>query len=193
MSAPQFPWLKWFPRDFASATRTWPLVARAVYRELLDAQWDIGGCEPGILPDEPDQLRQLARATEAEWAGAWRFVARKFPRVKGGRQNPRLEEHRQAAVLEFEKKSNAGKLGNLKRWGNRSASAERSHRESHRDHTANHDANRDATILRSFCESPPAPAPDRTEEVRSLRRREFQGEEPLQPPPQSAKNSEGGG
>jgi uncharacterized protein YdaU (DUF1376 family) len=122
MSAPGFPWLKWFPRDFASSTRGWPLAARAVYRELLDAQWDLGGGQPGILPDDPDQLRELARASEAEWKTAWRLVASKFPKVEGGRQNERLENHRQAAVREFQGKSKGAATTNAKRWARSSLS-----------------------------------------------------------------------
>jgi uncharacterized protein YdaU (DUF1376 family) len=124
VSGPGFPWLKWYPRDFASSTRGWPLVARAVYRELLDAQWDLGGAQPGVLPDDPEQLRELARASEAEWKTAWRFVSRKFPRLEeGGRQNARLEEHRQAAVREFEGKSRGAAKTNAKRWAATSLSA----------------------------------------------------------------------
>ena len=125
---PQFPWLKWFPRDFASSTRGWPLVARAVYRELLDAQWDIGGSGAGVLPDDDLQLRELARASVAEWKVAWRFVSRKFPRVAaGGRQNARLEEHRKAAISEFQARRKGARKTNAKRWGgDRSAIGQRS-------------------------------------------------------------------
>jgi hypothetical protein len=33
--APQMPRMPWYPRDFGSATRGWPLVARGAYREPL--------------------------------------------------------------------------------------------------------------------------------------------------------------
>jgi uncharacterized protein YdaU (DUF1376 family) len=122
MTASGFPWLKWFPRDFASSTRGWPLVARGVYRELLDCQWDLGGSQPGILPDDPEQLRELARARASEWKVAWRFVARKFPRVAGGRQNARLEEHRKASIRELTGRQKGAQRTNAKRWGDRSAS-----------------------------------------------------------------------
>lgn len=64
MSLPPFHRMPWYPRDFASATRTWPLVARGAFRELLDAQWDMGGSQAGLLPADPEELRELARATQ---------------------------------------------------------------------------------------------------------------------------------
>jgi uncharacterized protein YdaU (DUF1376 family) len=117
LTAPAFPRMPWYPRDFACATRTWPLVARGVYRELLDAQWDLGGSLPGVLPDDPDELREIARVNEAEWKVAWRYVAPKFPRIEGGRQNARLEEHRQLAMREYLGRRKGAERTNAKRWG----------------------------------------------------------------------------
>ena len=48
------PWMPWFPRDFRSSTIGWPLIAKAIYRELLDAQWDMER-----LPIDPDKLRRI--------------------------------------------------------------------------------------------------------------------------------------
>jgi uncharacterized protein YdaU (DUF1376 family) len=120
MSAPQFARMPWYPRDFASSTRGWPLVARAVYRELLDAQWDAGGASSaGTLPEDDEALRLLAGATPAEWKAAWpRYVEMKFPRVDSGRRNARLESHRQAAVAEFLARQKGAEITNRKRWGN---------------------------------------------------------------------------
>jgi uncharacterized protein YdaU (DUF1376 family) len=129
MSDPQFARLPWYPRDFASSTRGWSLTARGIYRELLDAQWDKGGSSPGFLPDHPEQLRMIAGASRNEWKVGWPVVAPKFPKVDGGRQNARMEEHRRQALEAFAKKSRAGKLGNSKRWGDRSEIAVRSHRD----------------------------------------------------------------
>lgn len=86
--------MPWYPRDFASATRGWPLTARGLYRELLDAQWDMQR-----LPEEPSRLRSIAGATPAEWKAAWTWVEPKFPIVSDGyRQNMRLEAHRVKAA-----------------------------------------------------------------------------------------------
>jgi uncharacterized protein YdaU (DUF1376 family) len=115
---PPFARMVWFPRDFRSATLGWSLVARAVYRELLDAQWDLGGSGVGTLPDDEKQLRELARVTPAEWRKAWPFVEPKFPRVPGGgRRNERLEQHRQEALRVFEGRRRGAAKTNEKRWG----------------------------------------------------------------------------
>jgi uncharacterized protein YdaU (DUF1376 family) len=121
---PAFHRMPWYPRDFASSTRTFPLVARGAYRELLDAQWDIGGMNSGFLPADPEELRELVRATPDEWKIAWRFLERQFPRVEGqmGRQNGKLEQHRQAAVREYLKRKAGADATNAARWGNRSPS-----------------------------------------------------------------------
>lgn len=111
---PQFARLPWYPRDFASATRTWPLIARAVYRELLDVQWDDGGAEAGTLPDGEQELRELVRASAADWRVAWPYVAPKFPKVPGGRRNARLEEHRAAAVRDYQARVRGAQTTNRK-------------------------------------------------------------------------------
>ncbi len=110
----QFAWLKWFPRDFASSTRGWPLAARGAYRELLDAQWDLG-----TLPADPERLRELASARPTEWRTAWPYIERKFPIVDGQRRNPRLETHREAALKEYEARRQAAERTNQRRWGGR--------------------------------------------------------------------------
>ena len=111
--APQMAKMPWYPRDFASATRGWPLGARGAYRELLDAQWDMSS-----LPGELGELRAIAAATPAEWRIAWPFLAPKFPTGEDGRRrNPRLELHRRKALEQFNKQSAAGRAGNRGRWG----------------------------------------------------------------------------
>lgn len=118
MSNPRLQWLKWYPRDFASSTRLWPLIARGAFRELIDAQWDIGGANTGTLPDDEEQLRLLVRATAPEWRVAWPYVEPKFPRVDGGRRNARLEQHRQLALREYAAFRKGARMTNAKRWGN---------------------------------------------------------------------------
>jgi uncharacterized protein YdaU (DUF1376 family) len=114
MSGPGFPWLKWYPRDFASATRGWPLVARGLYHALLDAQWDIGGCTVGTLPDDEKQLQLIAAATPAEWRQAWPYVEPKFPQVPGGRRNARMEKHRAEGMREYEGRRKGAHITNQK-------------------------------------------------------------------------------
>jgi len=101
--SPQMAKMPWYPRDFASATRGWPLVARGAYRELLDAQWDMVA-----LPEDPRELRMIVAATPKEWSTCWRLLESKFPVFSDGRRrNPRLETHRIKAV-ELIKKQQAG-------------------------------------------------------------------------------------
>lgn len=112
MSKPQMPRMPWYPRDFSSSTRYWPLLARAVYRELLDASWDIGG-----LPADPEILRRIVGATADEWDAAWDLIATKFEMGSDGKlRNPRLEEHRQKAFDLWERRSANAQKTNAKRW-----------------------------------------------------------------------------
>ena len=115
-SPPPFARMPYYPRDFRSSTLGWPLVARGVYRELLDAQWDSGGAGVGTLPDDEEALRTIVGASPAEWKTAWRYIAPKFPQVDGGRRNHRLEMHRQTAIEEFVKRRKGALTTNAKRW-----------------------------------------------------------------------------
>lgn len=99
--------MPWFPRDFLSSTRGWTLLQKACYRELLDAQWDLG-----TLPADPDELRQLCGATPKQWFEAWEKVSTKFAAVDGGGvRNERLEMHRQKYVDIRQARIMAGKKG----------------------------------------------------------------------------------
>lgn len=145
--------MAWYPRDFVCSTRTWPLEARGVYRELLDAQWDMGGSGVGTLPDDEEQLRELARATPEQWRVAWRLVEPKFPRVEGGRRNPRLEQHREAALAVYLGRRKGAEKTNSKRWPSPKAPQ-------NGDRSASRSANRSAIAQRQLSESPqPQPQP----------------------------------
>jgi uncharacterized protein YdaU (DUF1376 family) len=98
------PMLPWYPRDFRSSTLGWPMVAKGIYRELLDCQWDMGS-----LPMDTERLRTIVGATAAEWSEAWPLIESKFTVVEGRRQNLRLEAHRAKSIA----KQRSGKLGGL--------------------------------------------------------------------------------
>jgi uncharacterized protein YdaU (DUF1376 family) len=118
---PQFAMMPWFPRDFASATVLWPLVARGAYRELLDLQWNLSSVsQAGILPDDPEALRSAIRASLTEWKIAWPLIEPKFPLVDGGRLNARLEQHRQEAVRKYLARQKGANMTNRKRFGAKS-------------------------------------------------------------------------
>lgn len=109
----QFPRMPWFPRDFRSSTLGWPLAARAVYRELLDAQWDVGS-----LPADEDALRMIAAAAPKEWAAAWSLVKPKFELGHDGRlRNPRLEEHRSKDLEAAKNRRDKASRAAAARWG----------------------------------------------------------------------------
>lgn len=110
---PQMARMPWFPRDHASSTRGWPLVARAIYRELLDASWDMGP-----LPSDPEILRGIAGAAPDEWAAGWTLVSRKWIRGDDGLlRNLRLEEHRAQALDLHARRSRGAAKTNAKRYG----------------------------------------------------------------------------
>lgn len=113
--------MPWYPRDFASSTRGWPLAARALYRELLDAQWDLGG-----LPADDKTLRKLAGISLKDWRVSWRFVVEKFSICSDGkRRNARLETHRSKELERIEKRRKAANdRWDAKRGGNANASAD---------------------------------------------------------------------
>lgn len=98
--------MPWFPPDFLSSTRGWSVTAKGVYRELLDAQWELGD-----LPEGSEELRVLIGATKAEWKAGWPKCEAKFPLIDGRRRNPRLEEHRSKSTRLSEKRRALGSLG----------------------------------------------------------------------------------
>lgn len=105
--------MPWFTGDFMRSTRGWPLTARAVYRELLDAQWDIGN-----LPIDPAELAAMIGASAEEWAKGWARCEIKFPIVNAShRQNAKLERVRTTAFEYHAERSAAGKKGAAARWG----------------------------------------------------------------------------
>lgn len=79
-------WYPWYIERFDRSTYGWSVTARGVYRELLDAQWKLGG-----LPIDPSELRVLVHATPEEWKIAWKRCEEKFPIVDGHRVNERLD------------------------------------------------------------------------------------------------------
>lgn len=85
--------LPWFPRDFQSSTRGWPWHAKAVYRDLLDAQWEMGG-----LPIDAKKIARTCHIPVKTWLSAWQYCEHKFPITDGFRKNERLEEHRVKAL-----------------------------------------------------------------------------------------------
>lgn len=109
----QLHWYRWCPGDWLRLTRGWPLVAKGVVRELLDAQWDQGG-----LPKEEATLRKLVDASPTEWRSVWPYVEQQFPLgADGRRRNSDLEERRTTARERYEKQQAASQTAHDARWG----------------------------------------------------------------------------
>jgi uncharacterized protein YdaU (DUF1376 family) len=98
--------MPWFPGDFMKSTRGWSVTAKGVYRELLDAQWDMGE-----LPADPEELRQAIGATLTEWEVGWKKCESKFPVRRNSRRNWTLEGHRLKAEQLVNKRSEIGRRG----------------------------------------------------------------------------------
>jgi len=94
-------WYKWYPRDFATSVtvRSMSFTARAIYRELLDIQWE-NGC---LTPVE--RLLNIMGTSVEQWSEFAPYLDELFP---NGR-NPKLDELRNQAIYESEIKSKAGK------------------------------------------------------------------------------------
>jgi len=106
------PMLPWYPASFMSSTRGWGLAARAIYRELLDSQWDMGS-----VSADPASLQKLIGATATEWK-SWPIVEPKFPiGADGRRRNPTLEKHRIKAFALAERHRRGANKTNAQRWG----------------------------------------------------------------------------
>ena len=78
------PRMPWYPSSFFDSTRTWPFVARAIYRELLDISWDAG-----CLPADPEELRKMLGVAVSDWQKAWPLVSPKFRADNDGPQRQR--------------------------------------------------------------------------------------------------------
>jgi uncharacterized protein YdaU (DUF1376 family) len=107
-------WYAWYPSNWLSETRGWPLVARGAARELLDAQWDVGS-----LPTDTEELRVLIGATPSDWRTARPYVKDFFPVEQGRRLNADLEAERAKAHALIATRKLASQAGNKARWGNR--------------------------------------------------------------------------
>ncbi len=94
---------KWYPRDFYSspAVRSMSFMARAIYRELLDLQW-----ESERLPDAKRTLSAL-NINDEQWQEFAPYLDELFPNG----QNPRLKELRETAVTQSRKNKESGSKG----------------------------------------------------------------------------------
>lgn len=100
-----------YVRDFLASTIGWTAEEIGHYFKLLAIQWDRG--DQGLPGDMP-ALERLSPGVTA----CWGLLAPKFPLgADGQRRNLRCEHHRAGAVERRRQKSEAGKRGNLAKYG----------------------------------------------------------------------------
>ena len=146
MNDTSLPMMPWVPRDFIAATRAMRPAERGAYRELLDFQWELG-----VLPSDPERLARLIGYTAAEFEDVWPGIKDKFVVNGVGIYNKRLEEHRNRAIEQRDRKRRGAISTNAKRYGQRDA-----------EHVAERDAER---VVSASPPSPsPSPSPSPTEE-----------------------------
>jgi uncharacterized protein YdaU (DUF1376 family) len=136
-------YIPFFGRDFYASTAMWTAEEVGHYMRLLIIQWDAGS-----LPADLDRLELVSPGVGKVWS----LLVEKFPLGEDGlRRNHRMEEHRIKAAELQAARSEAGKIGNEKRWSDRKAIANGS--QSDRKAIANGIANGIAKV------SPPSPSP----------------------------------
>jgi len=94
-------WYPWFPRDFTTSivVRSMSFTARAIYRELLDIQWE-HGCLTSV-----ERMLNIIGATSQQWTEFAPYMDELFPNGV----NPKLHELREDAKKRQLSKSLAGK------------------------------------------------------------------------------------
>jgi uncharacterized protein DUF1376 len=107
---PQAPaWYRWHWEAFIKATRGWNFIQRAIYRELLDVQW-----QEGAVPIEPERCRRMIGCDRQQWEEAWPAIEEKFPIGRGrskARRNPKMAAERERSIAAIRKMIAAGKMG----------------------------------------------------------------------------------
>jgi hypothetical protein len=91
------------------SVRGWSFAQRALYRELLDIQW-----QEGVIPKEPERCRQMTGCPRDLWIESWPVVEEKFPLIasaSGYRQNPKMAVERASALRAIAIQIEAGKRG----------------------------------------------------------------------------------
>jgi uncharacterized protein YdaU (DUF1376 family) len=145
-------YIPFFGRDFYASTAMWTAEEVGHYMRLLIIQWDAGS-----LPSDLARLELVSPGV----GKVWDLLVEKFPLGEDGlRRNHRMEEHRIKASELQAARSEAGKIGNEKRWADRKAIANGS--QSDRKAIANGIANGIAKT------SPPSPSPSPSPNTNSI-------------------------
>jgi uncharacterized protein YdaU (DUF1376 family) len=116
------PWFRFSADEWLLLTRRMPAEARGILIQLLAEQWHGGNG----LPVEDAALFDLAGCTRKQWTRFKDQVLAKFQPKDGRLWNELLLNLQLEAQAKSEERSQSGKLGNRKRWGD----------QSHSDHSA---------------------------------------------------------
>jgi uncharacterized protein YdaU (DUF1376 family) len=116
------PWFRFSADEWILSTRRMSAEARGILIQLLAEQWHGGNG----LPVEDTVLLDLAGCTRKQWARFKDQILAKFELRDGRLWNELLLNLQLEAQSKSEERSQSGKLGNRKRWGE----------QSHSDHSA---------------------------------------------------------
>lgn len=114
MSNRELPMMPWFPDQFAASTVGWSFMQRAIYRALLELQWQAGDC--ACISASRSRLSRALKIDGRTLANVWPIVGAKFAPVPGGLQNFRLEQHRLRALALRKNRLDKARLAASARW-----------------------------------------------------------------------------
>lgn len=138
------PWFKFFPADWllSASVRLMTAEQRGVYLQLLAEQWYSGNG----LPSDENLLVRLAGCTSEEWKRSKEPVLKHFVTEDGRLWNPKLRELQAEAIALGQERSEAGKQGNVKRWGHRKSDRSAIPNASQSDRESDTDSDTDTDI-----------------------------------------------
>lgn len=109
-----FDWFPLYPRRLLLSRKASKMSPSefGIYVKLLCHEWiDL------ILPDDQEELAEIAGAEIKEFKSAWSRVSKCFTRVDGGLVNEVLEEIRQEQIAKHKDAVRRGYLGSEARYG----------------------------------------------------------------------------
>lgn len=102
-----------YVKEWLVGTMSMTLEQQGAYKRLLDHQWDNGG----VVPNSCSELAQLVGVSpEVFLERLWPALKSKFPKVRGGRANRKLEAVYAEQQAFKQRQSESGKRGAAKRW-----------------------------------------------------------------------------
>jgi uncharacterized protein YdaU (DUF1376 family) len=107
--------MDWYPRDYFADRKVRAFTTgeeHGIYLVLLFTEWT-----DGPLPKDLDELADIVPGGRAAIDRVWPKVGRCFETRNGHLVNGRLERERSVALAARRRMSEAGKVGNAKRWG----------------------------------------------------------------------------